>query len=105
LIDGEIVGSTLLARPYLLDDIVMVAETLVLIYLVRQLLAPVFPSFVSCDLQPFDCLMGIVPSGVVWFHTPAGFDWAIILWWYFDDCCVPLMQSRAIPSNLPVAPL
>jgi hypothetical protein len=65
LIDGETIGLTLLARPYLLDGIVMVAETLVLIYLVHQLLVPASPSFVSCDLQPFDCLMGIVPSGVI----------------------------------------
>jgi hypothetical protein len=65
LIDGEIVGLMLLARPYLLDGIVMVAETLAPIYLAHQLLALVFPSFVSCDLQPFDCLMGTVPSGAV----------------------------------------
>jgi hypothetical protein len=65
LTDEESVGLTLLARPYLLDDIVMVAETLALIYLVHQLLAPVSPSFVSCDFRPFDCLMGIVLSGVI----------------------------------------
>jgi hypothetical protein len=65
LIDGETVGSTLLARPYLPDGIVMVAETLAPICLMHQLLASVFPSFVSYDLQPFDCLMGVVPSGIV----------------------------------------
>jgi hypothetical protein len=61
----EIVGSTLLARPYPLDGIVMVAGTLALICLVHQLLAPAFPSFVSCGPQPFGCLMQIVLMGVI----------------------------------------
>jgi hypothetical protein len=44
---GEgIVGSTLLARPYLLGSIVMVAEMLGLICSAHQLLALVSPSFV-----------------------------------------------------------
>jgi hypothetical protein len=58
--DGEIAGLMLLARPYLLGGIVMVAETLELICLMRRLLALVSPSFVSCNLRPFDCLMLLV---------------------------------------------
>jgi hypothetical protein len=54
----------LLARPYLLDGTVMVAETLGLICLTHRLLAPVFPSFVSCGLQLSDCLMPFVLMGV-----------------------------------------
>jgi hypothetical protein len=55
----------LLARPYLLDGIVMVAETLELICSAHQLLAPVFPSFVSCGLQPSDCSTLFVLMGTV----------------------------------------
>jgi hypothetical protein len=63
--DGETVGSMLLARLYLLDGIVMVAETLALICLMRRSLAFVSPSFVSCDLRLPDCLMRLVLMGVV----------------------------------------
>jgi hypothetical protein len=63
--DGEIVSLMLLARPYLLGGIVMVAETLELICLMRRLLALISPSFVSYDLRPSDCLMLLVLMGTV----------------------------------------
>ena len=56
---------TLLARPYLLDGIVMVAETLRLICLMRPQLAPVSPSFVSAGLRQFDCLIFLILMGAV----------------------------------------
>jgi hypothetical protein len=64
-IDGEIGGLMLLARPYLLGGIVMVAETLELICLAHQSLAFVFASFVSCGLRPSDCLMLLVLMGTI----------------------------------------
>jgi hypothetical protein len=63
--DGEIASLMLLARPYLLGGIVMVAETLEPVCLVRRLLALVSPSFVSCDLRPSDCSMPLVLMGTV----------------------------------------
>jgi hypothetical protein len=64
-IDGETAGLMLLTRPYLLDGIVMVAETLVLICLAHRLLAFVSPSFVSRGLRLSDCLMRFVLMGIV----------------------------------------
>jgi hypothetical protein len=63
--DGEIASSMLLARPYLLVGIVMVAETLGPICLMCRLLVLVSPSFVSCDLRPFDCSILLVLMGTV----------------------------------------
>jgi hypothetical protein len=103
--DGETVSLMLRARPYLLDGTVMVAETPALICLVHQLLAPVFPSFVSCGLRPFDCLMRIVLMGVVRSRTPIRFDWVTVRWWCSDGCCVLLMRPKAIRSSLLVVPL
>jgi hypothetical protein len=64
LIDVGIVDLMLQAIPYLLGGIVMVVETLELIDLVHQLLVLASPSFVSCGLRPFDCLMCPVLMGV-----------------------------------------
>jgi hypothetical protein len=55
----------LLARPYLLDGIVMVAEMLEPTCSTHQRLELVFPSFVSYDLRRFDCLMRFVLMGVI----------------------------------------
>jgi hypothetical protein len=64
-IDKGTVGLMLLARPYLLDGTVMVAETLGPTCLMHQLLALVSPSFVSCGLRRLDCLMSLVLMGTV----------------------------------------
>jgi hypothetical protein len=54
----------LLARLYLLDGTVMVAETLEPICSVRQLLGFVSLSFVSGGLRLLDCLMHLVLMGI-----------------------------------------
>jgi hypothetical protein len=63
--DGGIANLMPLARPYLLDGIVMVAETLELICLTRRQLALTFPSFVLGDLRRLDCLMHLSLMEVV----------------------------------------
>jgi hypothetical protein len=55
----------LLAKLYLPDDTVMVAETLEPTCSAHQLLGFVSPSFVSGDLQLFDCSMRLVLMGTI----------------------------------------
>jgi hypothetical protein len=55
----------LLARPYLPDGTVMVAEMLELTCSVHQLLGFASPSFVSDDLRLLDCLMRLILMGII----------------------------------------
>jgi hypothetical protein len=44
-----------------------------------------------------------VLMGTIWFHSLSRFDWVIIRWWPFINCCGPRMRWIATLSSLLVA--